>query len=75
MSEELLLYQQDSRSDTENSGNNQWLEFTEVATYQCKVQRTTPKPTANGPPKLRSLSNGAQADSPPTTPAVYLQKK
>lgn len=39
---------------------------------QCKVQRTTPKPTANSPPKLRSLSNGAQADSPPTTPAGYL---
>jgi hypothetical protein len=64
-----------SRSDTEISGNNQWLKFTEVATYQDA--KTTPKPTANGPPKMRNLSNGAQTattDSPPTTPAVYLKK-
>jgi len=38
--------------------------------------KTTPKPIANGPPILRNLSLGAQtatADSPPTTPAVYLE--
>ena len=67
-----------SRSGTEISGNNLWLEFTEVATYQCKMQKSTPKPTAEGPPKLRSLSNGAQTattDSPATTPAVYLKNK
>ena len=36
--------------------------------------KTTPKPTANGPPILRNFSLGAHmatVDSPPTMPAVY----